>query len=445
MTTTVERTTAEVGLTLDVPPPRTLGTWDVAALWGNLGVSLLGFTGALFVLSPIGAPMSLAAACVALLVGTVLGALGIALAGAPGVATGAPSMVLLRGLFGTRPSYLPTVLNVVQLLGWTTFELVTIGTAMHQIAPSVPRWTYVLCAGAITTLLALRPLSWIRVLRRYVTMLVAVALVYLFVQLARHPLPGFGHGNWHGFWIAVDTVVGVSVSWVPLVSDYSRHARSARSAFVGTLVGYSITQVACYGLGLIALVTVAHSDQTKIFASFMAVPLGTVAFGVLATRELDQSFADTYSTAVSLQNFRPRWDRRALALLVGTIATVGALILNVADYENFLILIGSVFVPLLGVLVVDWFVTSRRHWELDRPVPRRWETLLPWAVGFVVYQLINPGYLSWWSSWWAHVQSWIGFTPATWMSASLLSFAVASAIALLAGAGRSARTARQAD
>ncbi|MDT4925020.1 MAG: nucleobase:cation symporter, family [Pseudonocardiales bacterium] len=416
----------EVGLTLADPTPRALGAWDIGALWGNLGVSLLGFTGAIFVLVPVAVPMSLAAAVTALLVGTVLGTLGVAAAGIAGSKTGAPSMVLLRGLFGTKPSYLPTLLNIVQLVGWTTFELVTIGTAMHEIAGGVPRWTYILAGGALTTLLALRPLGWIRVLRKYVTVVVLIALLYLFVQLLRHPLPSFGHGSWNGFWIAVDTVIGVSVSWVPLVSDYSRHARSTRAAFVGTFLGYSITQVACYALGLVALVTVAHSDPEQIFGSFMAVPLGTVAFGVLAVRELDQSFADTYSTAVSLQNFRPHWDRRVLALAVGTVATVCALALNITDYENFLILIGSVFVPLLGVLVVDWFVLSRGQWDLGDNVRARWSTLIPWALGFVAYQLVNPGYLSWWTRMWGHVRSWLHFTPATWMSASLISFAVAA-------------------
>ena len=444
MTTTHERGTAtsaptEVGRTLADENPRTLSALDVGALWGNLGVSLLGFTGAIYVLVPVDTPMSLSAAVTALLVGTLLGTLGVAAAGVPGSDTGSPSMVLLRGLFGTKPSYLPTVLNVVQLLGWTTFELVIIGTAMHQVAGDVPRWGYVLAGGVLTTLLSLRPLGWIRVLRRYVTVAVLIALVYMFVQLLRHPLPGFGDGSWNGFWIGVDTVIGVTVSWVPLVSDYSRHARSSRGAFAGTFVGYTITQLACYALGLIALVTVAHSDPDQIFGSFLAVPLGTIAFGVLAVRELDQSFADTYSTAVSLQNFRPTWDRRVLALAVGTVATVCALALNISDYENFLTLIGSVFVPLLGVLLADYFVISRRRWELGPDVRARWSTLVPWLLGFVAYQLVNPGYVSWWAKAWEHVRSWLHFTPQSWMSASLGAFLVAAVATLVAGMPRRRR------
>lgn len=432
MTAVEER--AEAPLTLEQPAPRALRLVDQLGLWGNLGVSLLGFTGAIYLLYPAATALSLTAALTALVLGTVLGTAGVAAAAVPGARTGAPSMVLLRGLFGTRASYLPTVLNVVQLVGWTTFELVVISEALHQLTGSVPKWAYVLAGGLITIVLALWPLSWIRTLRKYVTVLVVVAMAYFFVQVLRHPLPSFGKGSWHDFWIAVDTVVGVSVSWVPLASDYSRHARSARDAAGAAFAGYAVTQIACYALGLFTLVTVAHGDADRIFGAFLAVPAGGLAFAVLAIRELDQSFADTYSTAISVQNLRPRWDRRALAVAVGVAATAFALALNIYDYENFLLLIGSVFTPLLGVLVVDWFVVSRGNWDLAERAPTRWGNLVAWLIGFVVYQLINPGAISWWATMWRHVDSWLGFTAQSWMSASLLSFAASAAVTLPLGA-----------
>jgi nucleobase:cation symporter-1, NCS1 family len=441
MSTTIEQT--EAPLTLDQPAPRALRTVDQLGMWGNLGVSLLGFTGAIYVLYPIdgGSALSLTAAFTALVVGTLLGTAAVSIAAIPGTETGAPAMVLLRGLFGAKLSWLPTVLNIVQLLGWTTFELVTISTAMHQISGGVPRWVYVVVGGVLTTVLALRPLGWIRLLRRYVTVAVVVALAYLAIQLLRNPLPAFGHGTWSGFWIAVDTVIGVAVSWVPMAADYTRHSKSVRDTVVGTFVGYSITQIACYAVGLIALVTVAKGDANQIFGSFMAIPVGTLAFAVLAIREIDQSFADTYSTAVSVQNLRPRWDRRVLAVAIGAVATVLALALDVSDYENFLILIGSLFVPLLGVLAVDYFVMSRGRWDLTETAPERWVMLLPWFVGFCAYQLINPGYLGWWSRGWAQVDQGLHFTPTTWMSASIISFVVAALATVPVGLLHRARVA----
>jgi NCS1 family nucleobase:cation symporter-1 len=427
---------SEVGRTLDAPVPQPLGLLDQFGLWGNLGVSLLGFTGAIFVLQPAGTgtpEMSLLAALCAIVVGTLLGTVVLALSGIPGTRTGAPAMVLLRGLFGTRVSYLPTALNVLQLFGWSIFELVTIATAAHTVAPAVPRWGYVLISGAATALLTIHPLGAVRVLRRYATAAVLVVMTYLFVQLLRHPLPSLTRGTWSGFWVATDTVVAVAISFAPLAADYMRHARSSRSAFAGAVAGYGLTQVLCYVIGLLALVTVAHGNSSDIFGAFIALPVGSFGFAILAARELDQSFADVYSTAISMQNLRPRWDRRVLAGAISALVTAGALWLNIADYENFLTLLGSVFVPMSAVLIFDYFFGSARgrRWDLTSSARSRWAMLVPWAVGFVVYQLINPGYVSWWASAWSSVGRAIGFTPSSWMSASILSFCASGVMTLL--------------
>jgi nucleobase:cation symporter-1, NCS1 family len=430
---------SEVGRTLAEPVPQSLGLLDQFGLWGNLGASLLGFTGAIFVLQPLGdgtPELSLAAALTALVVGTLLGTLVLALSGIPGAQTGAPSMVLLRGLFGARVSYLPTALNVLQLFGWSIFEIVTISTAAQTVAPAVPKWGWVLIAGALTALLTIRPLGAIRVLRRYATGAVLVVMVYLLVQLLRHPLPSFTHGTWSGYWAATDTVVAVAISFAPLAADYMRHSRSPRAAFAGAMTGYSITQILCYMIGLLALVTVAHGDSDKIFGAFIALPVGTLAFAILAARELDQSFADVYSTAISIQNLRPLWDRRVLAGVITTLTTAGALWLNIDDYENFLTLLGSVFVPMAAVLIVDYFSgplfgERGQRWDLSADAASRWAMLVPWAVGFVVYQLINPGYVSWWASAWTSFGQDIGFTVESWMSASILSFCAAGMVTLL--------------
>jgi nucleobase:cation symporter-1, NCS1 family len=426
---------AEAPRTLAEPVPQPLTFLDQFGLWGNLGVSLLGFTGALFVLQPGGAgtpELSITAALTAIVVGTLIGTIPVALAGVQGAQTGAPAMVLLRGLFGARLSYLPTVLNIIQCAGWGIFELVTIATAAHTIEPGLPRPAYVAIAGAITGLLTIWPLGAIRILRRYATAAVLIVGLYILIQLLRHPLPPAAKGTWSGFWIATDTVVGAAISFVPLAADYTRHSRTPRSAAAGALIGYSVTQVLCYALGLLALLTVARHTG-DIFGAFIALPVGSLAFAILAARELDQSFADVYSTAVSIQNLRPLADRRVLAVIITIATTAGALWLNIADYESFLTLIGSVFVPLSAVLIMDYFVIAHGEWDLSPAARTRWLTLLPWAVGFVAYQLINPGTVSWWTSAWTSLDKSIGFTPASWMSATIASFVAASVVTLSIG------------
>ena len=432
MTSTIDRPSSpEVGINLSVPPPKPLGFWDQVALWGNLGVSLLGPAYAAFILQPgSGAVLSLVAAFVAIVVGTVLGTVLLSLSTIPGAQTGHPAMVLLRGLFGARVSWVPTVLNLLQCLGWAVFELVVISRAAAVLLPWHAQWPYVVVGGALTTLMALRPLTVVRTLRRYAIVAVAISSVYFFVQFGRHPLPSLTHGSWSQFWLAVDGVLAVSVSWVPLASDYTRHARSTKSAFFGSFAGYTVTQIAYYTLGLLALSTLVlndNADHTVMFKAFVGVPLGWLPFGILVLRELDESFTNVYSTAVSVQNLRPLSDRRVLAVLIGAIATLGGLAFNIDNYQDFLYLIGSVFVPMFAVFAVDYFgFRGFTEWDFSTAARSRWAMLVPWALGFATYQLINPGTVGWWARAWGHVQHWLGFTPATWMSASMLSFAVAA-------------------
>ena len=429
-------TRAEAPLTLDEPAPKVLGWWDQVALWFNLGVSLLGPVGAVYVLQPDGVhAMSFVAATAAIVVGTLVGTAMLAAAAGPGAETGAPAMVLLRGLFGLRLSYLPTLVNIVQLVGWSVFEIVVISQAAEQLLPWHGHlWPYVVVAGVLTTAMAIYPLGAVRVLRRYALVVVSVATAYLLVQLLRHPLPSLTHGTWNGFWSASDYTVAVAVSFAPLASDYTRHARSSRTAFGAAMIGYTVAQVACYVLGLVALLTVVSASdanmQQDMFARFIAVPAGWLAFGALVARELDQSFADSYSTVMSLQNVVPRADRRVLAVLVGAIATVLALVFGIGSYPNFLLLLGSVFVPLTAVLLVDYFFGRRHAWDVSDQAPARWVMVVPWLLGVVAYQLVNPGYVKWWVSAWHHVADAIGFVPPAWMSASLLSFLVAAVLTL---------------
>ena len=420
----------EVAIRLDGPVPRTLGLLDQGAFWVNLGVSLLGFAGVLAVLRPSGATqLTVTAAVVATVVGTLIGSAMVGLSAIPGALTGAPAMVLLRGLFGGRLSALPTALNVVQLIGWGTFELVVITQAAQTAFPHTPRWLWVLVAGVVTMLLTLRPLGTLRLLRRVVTVAVALSLAYLAWHLLRQPLPSLGQGSWESFWKGADAAIAVAISWIPVASDYSRHARSPATAFTAATVGYSIAQIVNFLLGLVALALVAGNGD-EVFSPLLAAPLGLVAFLVLTVREVDQSFANVYSTAVSMQNLLPRADRRVLSVCIGTLIVALALALDIDSYSNFLLLIGSVFVPLLGVGVGDAIANRGMSRDLSERAPSRPLMLLAWAVGLIVYQLVNPGGLAGWSDAWIWVQHTIGLSPPSWLSASLLSFVCAGVAAI---------------
>jgi putative hydroxymethylpyrimidine transporter CytX len=428
----------EAPLTLDQAPPKTLGMLDQGAFWANLGVSLLGFSGALYLLDPLGgAPLGLGAAVLAAVVGSLIGTVMVGLAAVPGARTGAPAMVLLRGLFGARLSYVPTVLNIVQMFGWGAFELWVIATGAQAIfGDTIPYAAWVVAAGALTVALTIRPLGMIRLLRRFVTAGVVVAMIWLTVALVRQA-PSIGTGSWQAFAPAVDYVIALSVSWVPVAADYARHSRSARAAFGGVVSGYTIAQVACLVLGILALALVGN-DPDRVWEAFVAVPLGGLFFGVLVLRETDQSFANVYSTAMSLQNLMPRVDRRVLSAGVGVLTTVIALFADVNSYGAFLGVIGAVFVPMFAVLAVDYFLLGgAARWDTSAGAPSRWGMIVPWVLGFAVYWLVTATpTVGWWDAVWDGVRDAAGFTRQPWMNAALAAFLVAALVTLATGVTR---------
>ena len=435
--------TADAPITLAEPPARVLGLRDTVGLWGNLGISLLLPVAATFVVL---ADRPLTVTLGAIVVGAVIGSVLLGLGAAAGAREGVPTMVLLRGLLGRRTSYLPTAFNLLQCVGWATFEILIIAEAASR-ALDAPRWPFVLVAGALATAMALRPLGVVRVLARYAVWAALAAIVYLFVEVLAQPLPPVTEGGAASFWTATDIVIALPVSWFPLVADYTRHVRRGRTAFVGTAAGYGMATVALFTLGVLALAAYGRAGLDVIDA-LLAVQLGVVAVLVLLAVEVDEAFANIYSTAVSAQNVVARLDRRVLAVAVGAVATLLALTFDIAAYEPFLFLIGAVFVPLVGVFVVAYFLTPRGAWDVSDTAPARPMLLLPWAAGFVVYQLTLPTYFAGpgagWTAWWGARQTDLGIDPANGWSASLTSLAVAAGLTLVLVLGPALRRRREA-
>ena len=415
---------------------RVLGLLDTMLLWGNLSISLL-----VIVLGAFLVPaLSLQTAVLAILVGAVAGNLLLGLAGLIGSDGRVPGMVLLRAPLGRRGSYAPTAVNVAQNLGWSTFELIIISIAAAKLSDSVfgfsARWAWAIVFGAVSIALGL--LGPIGFIRRYVKKFAAWAVLASIVYLTWWVL---NKSNLHAFWTAkgeggmtfgqgVDLVIGSIVSWTPLAADYTRFTRDRRSAFWGTGVGYFVPTLWCFGIGCLLVLAQDISAPEQIPAAVAAGSAGILALLALTVDESDEAFADIYSTAVSLQNLLPRVSQRLLIVVVGTVATIGAVVIDLRSYQSFLLLLGSVFVPLFGVLLADWLLAGAHYTESDffaGPAVRV-EQLVAWVAGFALYQWLSPNGPSWWTDLVAHVHP----GHATW-TASLPSFAAAFVLATAAG------------
>ena len=429
----------EAPLTLTTDPPRPLGLLDQVLLWANLGISLFGpLTGVTVAL----ATGSLGLAFVAIVVGVLIGSALLASSAALGATTGAPAMVALRGLLGRRGSTVPTVLNLAQNVGWATMELIVISTAAARVVGIEQRWPFAIAAGLVATVMAIRPLGSVRLLRKIIVWLVLAATVYLFVQVLAQPAEPIAGENAIGFWPAVDLAVAGVVSFAPLAADYSRHARSRRSAIWGAGLGYGLAAIAYYSLGALAVSHLGATTDTLIDALF-ALPVGAAALLILLVDEVDEAFANIYSTTMSVQNLFGDLDRRWVAIGVGAIATVLASVVPLDRYQSFLFAIGAVFVPLFAVAAADFWVTSRCRWDVSSTSRFRAAPVLAWVCGFVAYQLVYPGDIPGWSDAWTSLATLIGFVAPSWLGSSVAAIVVGAATMIIFGAvGRRLRPAR---
>jgi putative hydroxymethylpyrimidine transporter CytX len=415
---------------------RVLGLLDLTLLWGNLSVSLLVIVAAAG-LVPM---LSFEQALLAILIGSLAGSLLLALAAAIGADARVPGMVLLRAPLGRRGSYAPTVLNVAQNLGWSTFELIIISTAAAALSQRVfgfeARWLWALVFGAVSLALGLMgPIGFVRrYVRKFAIWAVAASIAYLtWWAIDKADLHELWHTGGEGglsLGQGIDLVVASVVSWTPLAADYTRFARDRRGAFLGAGVGYLLPTVWGFALGTVLVLERGLSDPAQIPSAVASGSvLAVVALLMLTVDESDEAFADVYSTAVSLQNLLPRASQRLLIVVVAATATAGAIAIDLGNYVTFLYLLGSVFVPLIGVLLADWLVRGAHYRPEDifeAPLVR-WGPLAAWIVGFALYQWLSPVGPSWWTDLVVHLSP--GHARLT---ASLPSFAAAFGLTLLA-------------
>src|SRR5438093_1679449 len=425
---------------------RVLGLLDTTLLWTSLGISLL------VLVLPAYFDLSLRDALAATLVGGLIGNAMLAVAALIGADGRVPTMVLQRAPLGRRGSYLATVLNVIQCLGWAIFELIVIATAAGLLCDKLfgvkAIWLRKLVFGVTATVLALRvPIGFVRrFVRKFAIWAVVASIVYLtwwivdganLGHLWSHP--GKHHGS---FWLGVDTVVAVTVSWGPLVADYTRFSRTRRTAFWGVGIGYLLPTLFQFGFGSI-LVLSRGVDPNHPELILIAIAGGGLAAALallaLTVDETDEAFANVYSAAVSTQNLFPRISQRALIVGASVLATGGALAIDMRSYQRFLLLLGAVFVPLLGVLVADWLLAGphyTRHHIFEGPTFRP-GNIVAWFAGFVAYEwLYQPTDLGFWSRWVSHLP-----TPSYQVGSSVPSFAVAfllTAAAVTLGSSRAA-------
>jgi len=383
---------------------RNLGGWDFFLLWTGAAISLAEiWAGSLIV------PLGLGLGLLAILFGHLIGNTPFALGGLIGSQWGIPTMVSVRPSFGIRGSYFAAALNVIQLIGWTAVMLIVCGQAADAISKfygfsNVNLW--IILSGVITTLWAIvghRFWKWLQRISVLVLLILCMVMTYIvFREYGWNTLSQIPRKGDFPFMVGMDLVIAMPISWLPLVSDYSRFATDSKRSFWGTWIGYFIVSSWMYLIGLMATLATQSSDPSGVVMNLMlkfgwAIPaLIIVLFSTFTT-----TFLDIYSTAISGLNIFPRLGERTGIWIGGFLGIVVAIIFPaLLDYEHFLLFIGAMFCPLFGVVLVDYFLLRNGVIDLEDLYKRDGKywfkkginpyAIIAWAIGFAIYLGFSP-------------------------------------------------------
>ena len=354
------------------------GLFENGLIWFGAGVSIAEILTGTY-LAPLGMGKGLAA----ILIGHIIGCLMLFLAGVIGGRVRKSAMETVKMSFGERGSLLFAVLNVLQLVGWTAIMIYDGALAADGVLHT-GIWVWAIIIGALIVV-------WIFVGLTNLGKLNTVAMTALFIlSLVLFKVIFFGTGSAAPvvddgsltFGAAVELAVAMPLSWLPLISDYTREAEKPFAATLVSVVVYSLVSIFMYMIGMGAAIFTGEYDIAQIM---LKTGFGVVGLLIIVFSTVTTTFLDAYSAGVSSVSISSKIKEKWAAIVVTVIGTVAAIVYPMDNITNFLYLIGSVFAPMIAVQIADYFILKKADAEESA---FQWRNLVVWLVGFVLYRVL---------------------------------------------------------
>lgn len=326
------------------------------------------------------APLGFSKGLAAIIIGHVIGCALLYFAGLIGARSQKSAMETVKMSFGKSGSLLFSSLNVLQLVGWTAVMIVSGAAAANSVLALGGGELWSVCIGALIII-------WVLVGIKNLGKLNMAAMGALFVLTIVLSATVFGFSGSAPatgdigltFGAAVELSVAMPLSWLPLISDYTRDAAKPKKATVASAVVYFIVSCWMYVIGMGAAIFTAESDIAVIMVK---AGLGIAGLVIIILSTVTTTFLDVYSAGVSTASITPKAKEKTVAVAVCVIGTLLAVFTPITQYESFLYLIGSVFAPMIAIQIVDFFIikadSSSKRFNIAN--------LIIWAAGFGIYR-----------------------------------------------------------
>lgn len=347
-------------------------------IWFGAGVSIAEIlTGTYF------APLGFGKAMAAILLGHLIGGLMMFAAGMIGARERRSAMETVKMSFGEKGSLLFAALNVLQLVGWTAIMIYDGALAANGVIP-VANWFWAAIIGVLIILWILIGLTNLGKLNTIAMTALFILSLVLFkvIFIGNGAIPAIVDDGSLTFGVAVELAVAMPLSWLPLISDYTREAEKPFAATAVSVVVYSLVSIFMYVIGMGAALITGEYDIAQIM---LKTGFGIVGLVIIIFSTVTTTFLDAYSAGVSSVSISEKINEKWAAIIVTVIGTVAAIVYPMDNITNFLYLIGSVFAPMIAVQIADYFILKKAN---AKDMAFQWRNLGVWLIGFVLYRVL---------------------------------------------------------
>lgn len=351
-------------------------TFSNGLIWFGAGVSIAEIITGTYL-----APLGFKTGIIAVILGHIIGCVMLFLAGLIGGQTGKSSMETAAISFGKKGSSFFAVMNVLQLVGWTGIMIYDASLSAETIfSVGAKLWAVIIGALIIVWILVgMKTLEKINVVAMLSLFVLTIVLCVQIVKNAGAAVIGASDALTFGG--AVELAVAMPLSWYPVISDYTRYAEKPFAATLVSTITYGLVSSWMFIIGMGAAIFTETSDVAQIMVK---AGLGIAGLIIVVFSTVTTTFLDAFSAGVSSVSVYGKINEKHAAVAATVIGTVGACLVNMDDITNFLYLIGSVFAPMIAVLIADYFIlghdSSSKGFDAGR--------FVIWIVGFIAYRLL---------------------------------------------------------
>ena len=334
----------------------------------------------------IGNASTISSTWLPLILGHILGGILLFLVGYIGASLRTNAMEMTTKTFSKYGAKFFATLNVLQLVAWVAVLNAQGATAITSLNLPISVPTICIILAILIAIYVYIGLQRISKITTVVMIILTILLAALSIKLLNInptsilPITQPINNNPLSFWNIFEISIAMPISWLPVISDYTKDAEKPLKATLISALAYTIASIWMYFIGI----EVAGIGATNIAQAILIAGLGVPGVIIMVLSTITTNFLAANSAGESAKAIYNRLNPKIVGVIVSAMSAIIAISGIMNHYIGFLYLISSVFAPMAAVLLVSFYFDEKQD------DTRTWQwNMIAWVIGFVVYQVAS--------------------------------------------------------